>query len=152
MEKMKLIVENFEESLSPFPIWSVVYVEIENVSFPCQQWYDATTSILATWINALSKLVAGAENEVILNFMDGDYAIRLESTDARQAVACFEEPGSDIVSHNTIDLLYFCRQLLAAVGRLREHISVFPEHRAVQEVIAEAEILRTIIKESSGAR
>lgn len=146
MNKMKLIVENFEEPLSPFPIWSVVYVQVGNVSFPCQQWYDATTSILVMWINIISKLIAGVENEVTLNFMDGDYSIRLESHDGKQAVASFQEPDPQKVTHHTIDLIYFGRQLLAAVGKLKEHTSAFSECRAVQEVIAEAEVLRTIIK------
>lgn len=143
---MKLIVESFDDSSSPFPIWSVVYVQVEDISFPCQQWYDATTSILVMWINAVSKLIAGTESEVILNFMDGDYSIRLVTNDGKRAAAFFYGPDSQIVSHNTIDLRYFGRQILSAVGKLRKHTSTLSEHRAVQEVITEAEVLRTIIK------
>ena len=146
MKKMKLVVEHLEEPSGLLPIWSVVYVQVENVSFPSQHWYDATTSILVMWINSVSRLIARAESEATLNFMDGDYSIKLESHDGKQATASFQEPDKKIATHITIDLLYFGRQLLAAVGKLKEHTSAYLECRAVQEVIAESEYLRTIIK------
>lgn len=152
MEKMKLIVGNFEHTSSPIPIWSEIYVQMEDIAFPCQQWYDATTSILTMWINAVSKLMTGVEHSITLDFMDGDYFIRLEMYDNKQTVASFYGPNSQLVLHNTIDLLYWGRQLLSAVGKVVELFGVSSKHRAVQEVITTAEVLRTIIRDCKSTK
>lgn len=139
MEKMRLIVQNFEEYRERFALWSELWVETDALSFPCPNWTDATTSVLEMWLTGMAGLLNGSASIATLHFMDGDYCIHLEKQSGSAAKATLTGPKDEMVAELTVDLLYFARQLLAAVGKLTQH---YPGAPQLQSVLQAAQTLR----------
>lgn len=146
MEKMQIVVNDFEKLKAPYPIWSVVYVRTKDMAFPSERWTDATSSILVIWMNAACRLACGIANEIQLPFMDGDYFIKVEKIRNEVAFASCIAPNNNIEIYTQIDLMYFYRQMISAASKLKRH---YPDHMQsyhILEVCAAADQLRAALR------
>ena len=146
MDKLQVIVDRFEDSNGPSAIWSILCVSIGNRHFPDKAWYDATSSVLTMWLSQAKLLVQGSSLEETLYFMDGDYRLLLRTANQRAAKLCWIA-GKSVVFCGEVDLLYFARQLLAAVGKMQQHFRDKKELQPIQEISQAADQLRKEIKQ-----
>lgn len=146
MEKMQIVVSDFEKLNAQYPIWSIICLKFKDRSFPSEKWTDATSSILVIWINAILPLIYGAKNEVQLSFLDGDYSIRIKSYNEKEVFISCIDPNHQTVLHAQIGLKYFCRQMLSATSKLAQHFSDHMQSQQVFEVCAAAEKLRAALR------
>lgn len=121
MKKMQIVVSDFEAYKHPFPIGSILYIECENRCFPDYRWVDLTSEVLERWLNIMTGLLYGANDRVNLEFMDGDYSMRLTRGGKDSINAIWIEHKKEIAAFDNIALLYFCRQLLAAATQIMNH-------------------------------
>lgn len=121
MKKMQIVVSDFEAYKHPFPIGSVLYIECDNRCFPDYRWVDLTSEVLEMWLKDMIGLLYSANDQVNLNFMDGDYSLRLTLCENDSINAIWIESKKEIAFFDTIDLLHFCRQLLTAATHLMNH-------------------------------
>lgn len=105
------------------------YVQIDNFSFPSEQWIDLSVSIIEMWLAVVNKHLLYAQNDSVLNFMEGDYEIRLRRETNYSSFAFFVEPNGSISHSTTIDSLYLARQLLSVSSKtmklLQEHTNTY---------------------------
>ena len=144
MCKMKLIVRDFEDYCEQFPLWSTIYLQMGEWCYPCDNWTDSTSAILEMWINSVIMMM-GAINSVTLYFMDGAYAVKLVKQSTSVAEASFLNSNGEVLCTESIDLFYFIRQLLAAVGRMSYHYRDHRDAPQIQCVLRAAEHLRNTI-------
>lgn len=142
MEKMRLIVADFETIKGNRPAWSTIYLECGRYCFPDNQWTDATSAVLEMWIGEIYRLIRKTTDSAILYFMDGDYSICLNLLDNETAIAKWIAPNNTLVLSRTINLCHFARQLLSAVGKLTAHHSTHSQSPELQALIKNAELLR----------
>lgn len=145
MEKMRLIVRDFEEADGLLPIWSTIYVELNKIAFPSETWTDATSSILTIWIYAVCRLFSRSTDEIILPFMDGDYAIEIRRLSGEEAYVSCIAPNNNLFAFGKIGLLHFGRQLLSATSKLAMHYADRHQRNQIVEVCTAAEKLREIL-------
>lgn len=145
MEKMQLIVRDFEKRCDSIEPWSVIYVDINNTSFPSNQWWDCSLSIIAVWANNLQRLLYGSISHCTLYFMDGDYSINLSSIEPGKVVASFLDSDQRVSIQETINLVYFARQLLAAIGKIKDHYSCNIDLNVIQNLLSTAKNLKEAI-------
>ena len=146
MEKMQIVVRDFEELKELFPAWSVVYVRIKDTAFPSEQWTDATSSVLVMWMNAAYRMVCGITNEILLPFMDGEYSIKMVLFSEEVALVSCIAPNNISVINTQVGLKYFCRQMIAAASKLTRHYSNSIQSEQILEVCATAEKLRAALR------
>ena len=146
MLKMELIVNDFSDYSDIFSLWSIVYVKIGDFCFPDDQWWDSTSDILYMWIEGIYRLVSGCTDCCVLDFMDGDFAIKLTSKNQCEAAAICTRPYGTVAFNGNVDLLHFARQLLSAVEKMKMQYTDYYDSRVIQRLITEANKLRTIIK------
>ena len=144
MDKLQLLVRDFEKYRDGFPLWSIMYVKINNSCFPDDQWWDATSSVLEMWASTLVAFAQGYEDSCILDFMDGDYAIRLERLDTECIKAEFQKSGNTISRFDSIDLLHFIRQVLSATEKLKNCSPEILNTRMFERLLYEVNKLRII--------
>ena len=77
--------------------------------------------------------------------MDGDYRIELTLTGSKEALATCLNPKNEVVISDTIDLLHFARQLLAAIGKIQKQYFNYSNSRTLQNLTYEAAALRKSI-------
>ena len=145
MEKMQLVVLDFYEYRETFPLWSIVFVKVNDQCFPDSEWWDATSDLLEMWITNVCGLLCGSREMCTLDFLDGDYSIKLTVEEAPGALVECLNPQGKIVLTERIDLFYFARQILAAVGKLTSHYSNNLNARNIQCLIREADRLRHLL-------
>lgn len=145
MSRLRVIVDRFEDSNGQYAIWSILCVSVENRYFPDKEWYDATSSVLTMWLGQVRLLLQGSSSKETLYFMDGDYSLLLQTANQRVAKLCWVA-GESVVFCGEVDLLYFARQLLAAVGKMQQHFWNKKEIQPIQEISQEADQLRKEIK------
>lgn len=145
MEKMQLVVCNFEEYREKFSPWSIIYITLNKQAFPDNLWWDVSSSILEMWARNLNLLVSKREKHCVLYFMDGDYRIELTLTGSKEALATCLNPKNEVVISDTIDLLHFARQLLAAIGKIQKQYFNYSNSRTLQNLTYEAAALRKSI-------
>lgn len=130
MNKLRIILdeENFQISQLN-SVSSGFYVQIDNFSFPSEQWIDLSVSIVEMWLAVVNKHLLYAQNDSVLNFMEGDYEIRLRKETNYCSFAFFVEPNGSISHSTTIDSLYLARQLLSVSSKtmklLQEHTNTY---------------------------
>ena len=146
MTKLRLTVCEFDSLSSTFPLWSKIYVTLDDIDFPSEHWYDATSSILEMWIHQVNSLICGSQRHAKLFFMDGDYYIDILAHNRICATIQCVNPGGIPIIYENIDLIYFGRQLLAAVGNI---IKCFPRHDGsarMQALQSATKLLKETIK------
>lgn len=146
MHKMKLIVNDFEEYRDQFSLWSTIFVQIGELCYPCDGWTDATSAILEMWTNSINAIITDTKSSENIYFMDGGYAIRLTKHGDTTAEAHFLNQKGEVFSAQTIDLIYFARQLLAAAGKMTQYYWNHLECPQIKRVLQAAEHLRHTIQ------
>lgn len=118
MNKLQIILDEASFQISKFNTASSgYYVQIDDVAFPNRQWIDLSVAVIEMWLEVLNRHLLGVENESILNFMDGDYEIRLCKEGSFCSVVSFVEPDGSISYSTSVDVLYFARQLLSVSSK-----------------------------------
>ena len=145
MNKIELLVSDFEEFNDAFALWSIIYIRIGNQCFPDNRWWDATSTILEMWISNVELLIKRTKESVELDFMDGDYAINLTCTSKNNIDVECVTPQGDIVLHTTTDLLYFSKQLLGAVERVKEYYSESLDTPSLKSLLAASKELEITV-------
>lgn len=121
--KIYLDEKNFE--LTSFgSLWSVFFIQIDDVSFPCEDWWDNSSSILEMWICSIYEYLAGSIKNVTLYFMDGDFSIQLSNKNESSVLAKFIGPDETVYFSYTIDIYDFCKELLYASDKITHYISM----------------------------
>ena len=152
MEKMMIHVSEFDNYNNTFSLWSKIYVQINGEYFPDDQWWDATSSVLEMWTCNINRLISGCINTCLLNFMDGDYTIKLTSNAKGEALAECIGPHETVVLSEVIDLYYFSRQILAAVEKLKVFYADYPNAKVIQHLALEGDKLRIATQNSNHRR
>ena len=147
MDKLHLVVLDFENYRKGFPLWSVIYVKIDDKCFPDDQWWDATSSILEMWANNLASFLCECEDSCTLDFMDGDYTIRIERTASKHIKATFKKTSSIVLCCDSIDLVYFIRQILSAAERLKNSTTEIKNSRMIERLSYEVDKLRMMLRQ-----
>lgn len=144
--KMQVIIEQFEPYHERCPLWSILFVKIDEVCFPGKHWRDATSSVLSIWLDNIDKLLSGMTKSVYLPFMDGDYSLELTWQSQNQASVRFRGSNNIIMLEQEIDLQYFGRQILSAVGKMKKEYAAHLETYQLRELSKLAEKLRVTLK------
>ena len=147
--RIRIVLDDIETCQSKFPLWSILYVQVEDISFPDQQWFDATTSVLSLWFPRIASLLVGSTDWVQLPFMDGDYSIELKLLKPGCVFAQFVRPKHQIVWEGEADLRYFAKQLLSAEGKMRVFFADKQNNPQIEELDILAEFLRTVVRKTS---
>lgn len=142
MNKLQIVLNETNFQISKFNnVSSGYYVQIDDVSFPDKQWIDLSVSVIEMWLEVLNRHLLGTENESILNFMDGDYEIRLHKESRFCSLASFVEPDGRISYSTTVDLLYLARQLLSVSSKI---INVLQKHTSTYHTSKLEELTATL--------
>lgn len=146
MQKLQIVVEGFEDVNDNFPIWCKIYVRSNDFVFPDEEWYDATTSILSMWSANITRLLLKSSDCVLLNFLDGDYAIHLTSLDNFYARASFHNTKGVARNNDQVDVVYLARQILAAAEKIKHYYRNETNHPFIDELTAQTDNLRSAIR------
>lgn len=73
-----------------------IYFRSNGLAFPDNQWSDFPVVVLAWWLDALGRLLEGADNES-LPFMDGPYRVELLRSKDVMALRFVEDKGEKVV-------------------------------------------------------
>lgn len=146
MEKVQIVVRDFDTYREIFPLGSVYYIQIGIESFPSDCWTDLTTSVMSMWAENLSKMLLGIDSQITLFFMDGDYSIGLQKNEQSCAVMYCYGPNNIVMHKAYVDLLYFSRQLISAANVLLMNYSAYLDSQQLQEVISAIATLRESLK------
>lgn len=143
-EKVRIVIDSFDPYRENFALWSRLYVEIGEDCFPCASWTDATSSVLSMWLHSINRYLLGNTDTVTLPFMDGDYAMQLEALPNGEALLRCTN-GDAVTTEQEIDVLYFARQLLAAVGKIEKQYEAHTDTPQIRELLSLANNLRNTI-------
>ena len=148
MNKMRLVISEIEQYRRPFPVWSVIYVILSDKTFPDDTWWDASSSLLTYWSLSLIRLLCNSQTTCDLPFMDGDYEIRLTKLDEKKANAVFLASDEKIILSEEIDLLFFVRQILRAIEKIKQATEAsILSSQELQEMSVAASKLRTMLSQ-----
>lgn len=130
MNKLRIILDEENFHISQLnSMTSGFYVQIDNFSFPSEQWIDLSVSIIEMWLAVINKHLLCTQNDSVLNFMEGDYEIRLRRETDFCAFAFFVGPNGSISYSTAIDSLYLARQVLSVSSKtmklLQEHTTTY---------------------------
>lgn len=148
-EKMQIILDDMERYQESYALWSVLFVRVKDICFPSHRWYDATSAVLSIWQQEIIRLISGSADCVRLPFMDGDYEIVLTRSDHEIVSAKLLMPDALAVWEGELDFIYFSRQLLSAVGKLRAYYSNNLDSPQMRELSSLADRLRITMKEAT---
>jgi len=118
MNKLMVTVDCIEPPNGRFPIWSNLYIQYGLWAFPSENWNDATSAVLAMWMDNFTKLLQNANVAVELSFMDGDYRIEVQLKEGFQAQFSFFSGESCERVISQVDIQHFARQLLSASSKI----------------------------------
>ncbi len=147
MQKMQVIVEQCEPYRERYALWSVLYVKIDETCFPYESWLDATSAVLCIWLENMNKLLSGLRESVSLPFMDDDYSFSLTRSAHNCAVVRCYGPKNITVLEQEIDIFYFGRQLLSAVGKIEKYYVANLNTPQLKELSNLADKFRVTLKE-----
>lgn len=119
MNELRIILDedNFQTTqLSS--ISSGFHVQIDNFSFPNEEWTDLSVSILEMWLEVINSYLLYSQNNAVLNFMEGDYEIRLCRESDYCSVASFVEPNGNTSYFTILDSLCLARELLEVTSKV----------------------------------
>ena len=145
MQKIRIIVDSFEEFQDRIALWSRIYLTAGEFCFPSNCWTDATSAMLVMWADNISNILTGATSAAELFFMDGEYTVVLETTSLLEGHMRFLGPNGEIGVLYEVDLMYFARQVLSACAKVTNHYQEFYNAYQLQELTDAAEYLRKII-------
>lgn len=98
------------------PIW----VELDGWAFPEKGWYDFPVVLLGWWSQAL-RAHDRTHADVVLDFMDGPYEMRLNAAEGGCRVIFYDRHGSGHVEREaTVD----CARLRTSIHREAERVLV----------------------------
>lgn len=140
-EKVRIVVEDFSPYRENSAIWSIIYVQIGEECFPCDSWSDATSSVLSMWLSSLNRFLVHSIDAVILPFMDGNYELQLAQCPCGGTLLRCAN-GDVVTLEKQIDVLYFARQLIAAVGKIEKQYAEYASTQQVSELSTLAQKLR----------
>lgn len=149
MTKMRLVVDNFDSFVESYSLFSTFYVTSGDFSFPAKGWTDLTSSVLDMWLDAFSCFLLGHYKHILLHFMDGDYQIELHWINKNTATAHFIKCNTALIQTD-IDLQYFARQLLAAVGKISREFALYTDKPQIASLIEKAAKLKIIMAQGQG--
>lgn len=145
-KKVRVVVEKFFPYRENLALWSVLYVQIGAECFPGDSWTDATSSVLSMWLYALNRFLLNNTNLVTLPFMDGNYEVQLGKCPyGVTLLRCVN--GDAVILETPIDVHYFVRQLLAAVGKIEKQYEAYVATSQVFELSTLAQKLRDTFSE-----
>ena len=143
-KKVRIVVEEFALYRENRAIWSIIYVQMGAECFPCDSWTDATSSVLSMWLCSLNRFLFSNIDSVILPFMDGNYELQLaKCQNGGTLLRCTN--GDVVTLEKEIDVLYFARQLLAAVGKIEKQYEAHANTPQVFELSTLAQKLRNTL-------
>lgn len=145
-ERLKIVIDQIEPYRDRYALWSMLFIQIGEICFPAKNWRDATSSVLAIWLANGNALLSGTAESALLPFMDGDYALLLKGS----CVQCLGPRGTVILTQE-IDLRYFCRQLLSAVGKIKKQYSDHTDAPQIRELTTLANKLSKTFAKMYGA-
>lgn len=148
MKKMQIFIQDFDTYKDNYPLWSTIYVKVDDEYFPDRQWWDATSDVLQMWIRNITRLISGSTDNCVLFFMDGDYSIKLTVVEPRKVFAEYIGPWKKLIFDETIDLFHFARQILSAFEKMRIFYSSHLDSRIIQNLSHDAMKLRTALKDT----
>ena len=95
---MQVHIQDIEypTDFNEYSIWGKINIQIDNIYYPDNEWYDAVSSILDMWTAELVEYISTKKDECYLNFMDGPFYIKLtkmKDTD-RVTVTCKNQDGA----------------------------------------------------------
>lgn len=145
MQKVQIILDPCTIVITKGIVSSSFYLQLTPIEFPCQSWVDLSSSILEMWLYSINKHLLGLEEKTILYFMDGEFSVELERINSRMSLARFVEPNGYIRHSESIDIIYFSRQILSATSKIIAYCSNFPTIRGVNNLFDLSSTLRTTI-------
>lgn len=99
------------------PLW----VELGESAFPEKGWYDFPVVLLTWWGRAL-RAHAGTHSDVVLDFMDGPYEIRLKAAAEGCAAVFYDRHGSGHVEYEaTVDCARLRKTILGQSKQVLAH-------------------------------
>ena len=149
MDKVHLILSDFEKYRKGFPIWGIIYVKINDYCFPDDQWWDIATSVLEMWATNLFNFLYSHDDSCTLDFMDGDYSMIIRRLDATRISLNCKKSSDILLNSNSIDLNYFIRQILSGVERLKNSIPELIGSSAIERLLSSEDKLRKALKSNS---
>lgn len=106
MNELRIILdEDTFQTTQLSSISSGFHVQIDNFSFPNEEWTDLSVSILEMWLEVINSYLLYSQNNAVLNFMEGDYEIRLCRESDYCSVASFVEPNGNTSYFTILDSL-----------------------------------------------
>lgn len=153
MNKLRIILNENNFHISQLnSISSGFYVQVDDFTFPSEQWIDLSVSITEMWLTVINKHLLCAQTDSVLNFMDGEYEIRLHKETNYRSLAVFVEPNGSISYSTTIDSLYLARQLLSVSAKIMKILQQHKNASHTQKLEKLTSTLRTTVHNLSKNR
>lgn len=143
MEKMQIIVSDFDSYKPPFSLWSIFYVQCGEACFPEHEHWDLTTTLLEMWLDNMCGLLFGVSTQCTLPFMNGDYSIQLILSGIHSVKVIWMKNKKAKGVFDEIDLLYFVRQLLSAASLALNHVQKEGDEHSSQNIPGRIAALRS---------
>ena len=146
MNKMRICVDDQTLEMNDFHrISSNICVQIDNFSFPSENWFDITGSVISIWLISTNKHLLRYEETTELFFMDGDFSIRLVRQNARCSTAYFLDSNNVCIQKSAIDIQYWSRQLLAVSAKIINHFPQYSSEPSIIELKRQSSILKSTL-------
>ena len=82
-----------------YAVWGNIYISINDVCFPDNEWFDAVSSILDMWTSVIIEFVSKKKKQCVLHFMDGPFLLILSKTNRDYiAISCKDGDGKEIAT------------------------------------------------------
>lgn len=119
MNTMQLHINSleFDDAITDIEsIWGKIYIEIDGVYFPDEDWFDVVSSVLDMWMNSIIEFIVEKKEQCTLYFMDGPYEIQLCAYEKNNiSIICKEQDGEMYVNE-IVDFNMFVNMLLNCVS------------------------------------
>lgn len=148
LAKVKIIVNEMEPYREKYALWSILFVQVDDVCFPSQQWNDATSAVLSVWVQEMIRLITGVTDQVRLPFMDGDFEVVLNRLEQENISSKFIKSESIVMWEDNLDIRYFARQLLSATSKLEVYYAKNFDSYQMKQLTSGSNQLRAVMNKS----
>ncbi len=98
----RFAIKNYFETYKPTLSNEIgkIYVQLDDYSFPDDEWTDFGQTIVFWWLESFYKLLSNEEKKVKCQFMDGNYRFDIEAISSEVWQISFVKEGSKNVVLN----------------------------------------------------
>lgn len=131
-------------------IWGEIHVQINGFCFPDAEWYDVLSSLLDMWLFEILDFIYNKKTQCMLYFMDGPYAIQIQTSPDNQIFLLHYEHGDGTFVNTTVNSYDFLCSFLNCANLFIESCRInapcFTTTKVYSRIINAYHKLNTILR------